>query len=76
MAEKWQVAVNLACSFCGKPQDEVRKLIVGPTVFICYECIDPIGHRHGRVNHSQKVYASGDAQSSCRVRGVNQRAAA
>jgi ClpX C4-type zinc finger protein len=30
----------LACSFCGKTQDEVRKLIAGPTVFICDECID------------------------------------
>jgi len=27
------------CSFCGKSQDEVRKLIAGPTVFICDECI-------------------------------------
>jgi len=28
------------CSFCGKSQDEVRKLIAGPTVYICDECID------------------------------------
>src|SRR2546428_255006 len=26
---------NLVCSFCGKSQDEVRKLIAGPTVYIC-----------------------------------------
>src|SRR5438034_173449 len=32
---------NLVCSFCGKSQDEVRKLIAGPTVYICDECIDP-----------------------------------
>src|SRR5438034_4396919 len=31
---------NLVCSFCGKSQDEVRKLIAGPTVYICGECID------------------------------------
>ena len=31
---------TLACSFCGKNQDQVRKLIAGPTVFICDECID------------------------------------
>jgi ATP-dependent Clp protease ATP-binding subunit ClpX len=31
---------NLVCSFCGKSQDEVRKLIAGPTVYICDECID------------------------------------
>ncbi|MDT8363489.1 MAG: ATP-dependent Clp protease ATP-binding subunit ClpX [Nitrosomonas sp.] len=30
----------LYCSFCGKSQREVRKLIAGPTVFICDECID------------------------------------
>ena len=30
----------LVCSFCGKDQDHVRKLIAGPTVFICDECID------------------------------------
>src|SRR3989338_3230809 len=30
----------LACSFCGKSQKEVRKLIAGPTVYICDECID------------------------------------
>ena len=28
------------CSFCGKSRDEVRKLIAGPTVYICDECID------------------------------------
>jgi hypothetical protein len=31
---------TLYCSFCGKSQDEVRKLIAGPTVFICDECIE------------------------------------
>ena len=30
----------LFCSFCGKNQDEVRKLIAGPSVYICNECID------------------------------------
>ena len=31
---------KLYCSFCGKSQDEVRKLIAGPSVFICDECVD------------------------------------
>ena len=31
---------NLYCSFCGKSQHEVKKLIAGPSVFICDECID------------------------------------
>ncbi len=30
----------LACSFCGKSQNDVRKLIAGPGVYICNECID------------------------------------
>src|SRR5438105_14266214 len=30
----------LYCSFCGKSQHEVRKLIAGPSVFICDECIE------------------------------------
>ncbi|WP_271270353.1 ATP-dependent Clp protease ATP-binding subunit ClpX [Aliamphritea hakodatensis] len=31
---------TLYCSFCGKGQDEVKKLIAGPSVFICDECVD------------------------------------
>ena len=31
---------NICCSFCGKPQHEVLKLIAGPGVFICERCID------------------------------------
>jgi len=30
----------LRCSFCGKTQDEVKKIIAGPTVYICDECIE------------------------------------
>ena len=31
---------NLSCSFCGKTQEEVRKLVAGPSVYICDECVD------------------------------------
>ncbi len=31
---------KLNCSFCGKSQDEVKKLIAGPSVYICNECVD------------------------------------
>ncbi|HEY9570872.1 MAG TPA: ATP-dependent protease ATP-binding subunit ClpX [Metalysinibacillus sp.] len=31
---------NLQCSFCGKPQEQVRKLVAGPGVYICDECIE------------------------------------
>jgi len=30
----------LRCSFCGKGREDVRKLIAGPTVFICNECVE------------------------------------
>ena len=30
----------LYCSFCGKSQHEVRKLIAGPSVFICDDCVE------------------------------------
>ncbi len=30
----------LRCSFCGKSQHEVKKLIAGPTVYICNECVE------------------------------------
>ncbi|HRE14043.1 MAG TPA: ATP-dependent Clp protease ATP-binding subunit ClpX [Usitatibacteraceae bacterium] len=40
MTEKPGGEKLLYCSFCGKSQHEVRKLIAGPSVFICDECID------------------------------------
>ena len=40
MPEKASTEKLLYCSFCGKSQHEVRKLIAGPSVFICDECID------------------------------------
>ena len=39
MSRKEHQHGNLTCSFCGKGQREVRKLIAGPTVYICDECI-------------------------------------
>jgi ATP-dependent Clp protease ATP-binding subunit ClpX len=40
MAKAVKGAGKLQCSFCGKSQDDVRKLIAGPTVYICDECIE------------------------------------
>jgi ATP-dependent Clp protease ATP-binding subunit ClpX len=31
---------KLTCTFCGKGQEDVRKLIAGPSVYICDECVD------------------------------------
>ena len=30
---------NIKCSFCGKPQEQVQRIIAGPGVYICDECI-------------------------------------
>ena len=38
--KKREDGTNLSCSFCGKSQKEVKKLIAGPTVYICDECIE------------------------------------
>jgi hypothetical protein len=40
MAKAVKGSGKLQCSFCGKSQDDVRKLIAGPTVYICDECIE------------------------------------
>ncbi len=40
MAKAVKGGGKLQCSFCGKNQDDVRKLIAGPTVYICDECIE------------------------------------
>ncbi len=53
---------TICCSFCGKAQDEVYRLVAGPGVYICNECIelcsdilaggDPASRRHGRQEES------------------------
>ncbi len=40
MPNKFEEKKQLRCSFCHKPQDQVRKLIAGPNVYICDECIE------------------------------------
>jgi ATP-dependent Clp protease ATP-binding subunit ClpX len=40
MSDKPSGEKLLYCSFCGKSQHEVRKLIAGPSVFICDECVE------------------------------------
>ena len=54
---------HLKCSFCGKSQDQVRKLIAGPGVYICDECIDLCNEildeelldNQAKINNSQQV---------------------
>jgi len=50
---------TLYCSFCGKSQHEVRKLIAGPTVFICDECVE-LCMDIIREEHKSTLVKSGD----------------
>ena len=54
---------NLYCSFCGKSQHEVRKLIAGPTVFICDECVE-LCMDIIREEHKTNLVKSGDGVPS------------
>ncbi len=53
---------KLYCSFCGKSQKEVRKLIAGPTVYICNECIELcneiIADEEAKEGHLRKRYST------------------
>lgn len=56
---------TLYCSFCGKSQHEVRKLIAGPTVFICDECVE-LCMDIIREEHKTHLVRSGDGVPSPR----------
>ncbi|HET8761089.1 MAG TPA: ATP-dependent Clp protease ATP-binding subunit ClpX [Nitrospiria bacterium] len=49
---------TLRCSFCGKSRDEVRKLIAGPTVYICDECIELCNDIIAEESEGQKQVAA------------------
>ena len=55
---------RLQCSFCGKSQDEVRKLIAGPKVYICDQCVelcnDILADEYEEELHSAEEQPSGD----------------
>src|SRR6267143_897007 len=45
----------LRCSFCNKDQNDVRKLIAGPTVFICDECVEVCNDIIADDNHYKRI---------------------
>ena len=63
---------NLHCSFCGKSQKEVKKLIAGPTVYICDECIglcnDIIAEEVDREDSFSTTGAA--ARSRCEIKTI------
>ena len=66
---------HLKCSFCSKSQDQVRKLIAGPGVYICDECIDLCNEildeelidTHNKVNQSAAPVQKKLAETSEKV---------
>ncbi len=54
MAKKGNEHDNLFCSFCGKNQKEVKKLIAGPAVYICDECIQLCAEIIGEENEEDE----------------------
>ena len=40
MATKNDDKLNIRCTFCGKAQEEVQRIIAGPGVYICNECVE------------------------------------
>src|SRR6202034_1777967 len=61
MAKHEDRSGNLVCSFCGKSQDEVRKLIAGPTVYICDECIDLCNDIIAEETDSEEAFSQSSA---------------
>ena len=55
MAKPDKMDRHLRCSFCGKSRDEVRKLIAGPTVYICDECVNLCYMEIGRASCRERV---------------------
>ncbi|MDH5297868.1 MAG: ATP-dependent Clp protease ATP-binding subunit ClpX [Desulfobulbaceae bacterium] len=61
MAKDHHDDVEVLCSFCGKSQEEVRKLIAGPAVYICDECID-LCNEIVSEDRKQEISGRGDAK--------------
>src|SRR3990167_1446625 len=51
------------CSFCGKSQHEVRKLIAGPSVYVCDECVSLCNDIINEEGRDPKGVVAGDAMS-------------
>ncbi|MEJ2032233.1 MAG: ATP-dependent Clp protease ATP-binding subunit ClpX [Deltaproteobacteria bacterium] len=61
MANDHKNDADVLCSFCGKSQDEVKKLIAGPAVYICDECID-LCNEIVSEDRQQEIEAQGEAK--------------
>jgi ATP-dependent Clp protease ATP-binding subunit ClpX len=71
MSEKGSGEKLLYCSFCGKSQHEVRKLIAGPSVFICDECVELCNDIiREEIQQSQGAKAGNDLPTPREIRDI------
>lgn len=61
---------KLQCSFCGKSQDDVRKLIAGPTVYICDECIELCNDIIAEELEEERSKDLGDVPKPAEIKGI------
>ncbi len=61
---------TLYCSFCGKSQHEVRKLIAGPNVFICNECVELCTDIIREEDKTQLVRSGESVPAPSEIKGV------
>ena len=61
---------TLKCSFCGKSQNDVRKLIAGPTVYICDECIDLCNDIIAEEWQEEKSKGLGDLPKPAEIKSI------
>ena len=70
MAKPIKQGGKLTCSFCGKNQDDVRKLIAGPTVYICDECIELCNDIIAEELEEERGKALGDLPKPAEIKAV------
>lgn len=64
MSDNKKTNIVLYCSFCGKSQKDVKKLIAGPNVFICNECVDLC---HDIISEEAQALSSQDPSTQVKV---------
>ena len=70
MAKAVKGGGKLTCSFCGKNQDDVRKLIAGPTVYICDECIELCNEIIAEEWQEEKSKGLGDLPKPAEIKSI------
>jgi len=70
MAKAVKGGGKLTCSFCGKNQDDVRKLIAGPTVYICDECIELCNDIIAEEWEEEKSKGLGDLPKPAEIKSI------